>query len=926
MRSRAADELLEVFLIWLARAENQTGRKLKTFRGDREGAFTGKAFLKELAGRGVLWQCSASKQSEQNGKAERMIRTLSEATRTMVASAGLDQSYWDLALLYVVWCRNRLINSTNKEATPHELFTGEKPDLSLARTWGCMALIYIPDKERPKYAMHAKYGVFVGCSEASKAWEFIACLEYPGWAPPDARQMRTTGATASFLEHMTYPQWLQINHSDPTLLIKMRTQVQEKGRTEERPLSGSDDEAEDAEPRPAPSSGEQGSRGSRFRNLLESQGLSQTAMPCQEETKGPHTPKRVHWDPELDSATGVAFDVDDNGEPLGYMKGGAPGPMCMLTNEGIPGEAACIELITPSLQALVAALAPDADPIKEPKTIQEALAGPFASEWKEAIFKELDTLVDRDTYVLERLPPGKSAIGVKWIFKVKLKGDGSIERFKARMVVRGFTQIKGEDYNETYAPVSRFTTFRVMMAIKAVQGLHIKQLDVGNAFLYGKMAEHVLYMKQPPGLEDGTGRVCRLLKSLYGLKQAPKIWYEKLGSTLVRAGFCRSQNDWALYLKDETTGVVWILLYVDDILILGYEAGVAAAAAVLRDAYTVKEEDGSKYLGVNEEHTPDGDTYLSMRRYGQQLQDLWDLEAAPGATTPMSKEPIHPQPSRTQASDLAPARLNQKALTEYQRKVGKLMFAATTIRGDIQLAVGKLAQGSKGPNQIHLEQVDRGLKYLHSTASLSIAYSAAAPAATTLHGYCDADFSRNLYTTSVGADDEVVHCTTGYCFLFGGGLISWGSKKQSAPVLSSMEAELVAAVSAAQEAAYLRRLIEAMGVPQQRPTPIFTDSKSLVALMENQTRLQRSKHATRLHWLRHAQDTGIIRLVWIPRHYNAADYLTRVTTRKESEDQRQRCGMTKPGCARAHHMPPPGPMDFTTITKEDPNALYDFSP
>jgi len=196
----------------------------------------------------------------------------------------------------------------------------------------------------------------------------------------------------------------------------------------------------------------------------------------------------------------------------------------------------------------------------------------------------------------------------------------------------------------------------------------------------------------------------------------------------------------------------------------------------------------------------------------------------------MSKEPIHPQPSRTQASDLAQARLTQKALTEYQRKVGKLMFAATTIRGDIQLAVGKLAQGSKGPNQIHLEQVDRGLKYLHRHGVPQHRLQCGGPAATTLHGYCDADFSRNLYTTSVGADDEVVHCTTGYLLSVRRRTHLLGSKKQSAPVLSSMEAELVAAVSQAQEAAYLRRLIEEMGVPQQRPTPIFTDSKSLVAL------------------------------------------------------------------------------------------------
>ena len=139
----------------------------------------------------------------------------------------------------------------------------------------------------------------------------------------------------------------------------------------------------------------------------------------------------------------------------------------------------------------------------EPSTAFEALKGPNANEWKEAMDKEIKTLTDRGTWVLEELPPGKKPVGVKWVLKVKTQADGSLDKFKARLVAKGFTQIEGQDFTVTFAPVSDYTTARMFLAICAVKKFHLLQLDVKNAFLYGDMDAHV-YMKQPEGYSDGT--------------------------------------------------------------------------------------------------------------------------------------------------------------------------------------------------------------------------------------------------------------------------------------------------------------------------------------------------------------------------------------------------------------------------------------
>ena len=165
--------------------------------------------------------------------------------------------------------------------------------------------------------------------------------------------------------------------------------------------------------------------------------------------------------------------------------------------------------------------------------------------------KELQVLQNTNTLRIISFPPGKKPIACKWVCKVTCKADGSIERLKARLVVKGFTQKEGIDYTETFSPVVKITTIRVLMTIAVKKGWLLQQLDVNNVFLYGDLYEEI-YMQLPPGvLSDIPRPVCKLQKSLYGLKQASWQWYEKLSTILLKRGYIHSENDYYLFYKKE---------------------------------------------------------------------------------------------------------------------------------------------------------------------------------------------------------------------------------------------------------------------------------------------------------------------------------------------------------------------------------------
>jgi histone deacetylase 1/2 len=202
----------------------------------------------------------------------------------------------------------------------------------------------------------------------------------------------------------------------------------------------------------------------------------------------------------------------------------------------------------------------------EPTTVKQALAD---SQWLKAMQAEYDALMKNQTWSLVPLPAHRRAIGCKWVFRIKENPDGSINKYKARLVAKGFNQEAGFDFQETFSPVVKPVTIRIILTLALSFKWDIQQIDINNAFLNGILQEEV-YMSQPPGfLGSDKTLVCILQKALYGLKQAPRAWYDRLTQALVSFGFHSSRCDPSLFVYSHKGVTMYVLVYVDDILHTG---------------------------------------------------------------------------------------------------------------------------------------------------------------------------------------------------------------------------------------------------------------------------------------------------------------------------------------------------------------------
>jgi len=234
----------------------------------------------------------------------------------------------------------------------------------------------------------------------------------------------------------------------------------------------------------------------------------------------------------------------------------------------------------------------------EPTCFEQVVGNP---KWDNAMDEEMATLDANATWELVPLPEDKKVIGCKWVYKVKHNADRSVNRYKARLVIKGYAQTYGIDYEETYNPVAKMTTVRAIIVMAASKGWSLHQMDVKNVFLHGDLREEV-YMEQPLGYVDQThpNLVCRLKKALYGLKQAPRAWSDKIGEYLVTNGFQTSNADFSLYVKKTDHGIVIIVIYVDDLIIIGNsDVNISDLKKLLKQKFKMKDLGELRYfLGI----------------------------------------------------------------------------------------------------------------------------------------------------------------------------------------------------------------------------------------------------------------------------------------------------------------------------------------
>lgn len=415
------------------------------------------------------------------------------------------------------------------------------------------------------------------------------------------------------------------------------------------------------------------------------------------------------------------------------------------------------------------------------------------------------------------------------MFTIKRDANGNIERYKARLVAKGFMQRQGVDFNEVFAPVGKHSTLRALLAVVVEKGLQLHQLDVKTAFLNGDL-EEVIYMRQPPGYEQGGPKmVCRLHKSLYGLRQAPRAWHAKLKSELESMGFRASTADASLFVRNQGDNVEYMLIYVDDILIASKElTAVQAVKTELGSIFDVRDLGEAKFfLGMEiTRNTEDGTIKLSQVRAIKDLVSKFNMVDAKTKTTPISV---------TTRLCKGESKLVDKEQVPYLELVGSLLYLAACTRPDIAQAVGALSRYMQHPTEQHWNAAKNVLRYLSGTPEVGIVFKQGGGS---LVGYCDASYADDLDTR---------RSTTGYVFLLGGGAVSWASKVQPTVALSTAEAEYMAAASAAKEALWLRKLMGDLGVECAAPVLIHCDSQAALKLLVNPVVSQRSKHIDVLH-------------------------------------------------------------------------------
>lgn len=309
-------------------------------------------------------------------------------------------------------------------------------------------------------------------------------------------------------------------------------------------------------------------------------------------------------------------------------------------------------------------------PGHEPRTPLQALKD---EKWRHAMSKEYNAQLANHTWDLVPPPPTTvNIVGCKWIFTTKYNPDGSIRRYKARLVAKGYNQQAGLDYSETFSLVIKSTTIRLVLGIAVDRDWPIRQLDVNNAFLQGTLKEDV-YMVQPPGFIDGDhpDYVCHLKKALYGLKQAPRAWYLELRNFLLSVGFQNSVVDTSLFISKKGKSFIYMLIYVDDILVTGNDnVLIKETLDTLASRFSVKEhEELSYFLGIEAKRTPSG-LHLTQRRYILDLLERTNMLSAKPVASPMASSPKLTLFTGTPLTDA----------TQYRCVVGSLQYLAYETR------------------------------------------------------------------------------------------------------------------------------------------------------------------------------------------------------------------------------------------------------
>uniref|UniRef100_A0A1J3J2T0 Retrovirus-related Pol polyprotein from transposon TNT 1-94 n=4 Tax=Noccaea caerulescens TaxID=107243 RepID=A0A1J3J2T0_NOCCA len=847
------DRVLEAFINFQSYVTNHYNAKIKTFRSDNGGEYTSKAFKQFLDKNGIIHQTSCPYTPQQNGVAERKNRHLMEVARSMMFHTNVPKRFWGDAVVTACYLINRIPTKILNDLSPFKVLNQTEPSIDYLRVFGCVCFVLIPGEQRNKLDAKSVRGMFIGYSINQKGYKCYIPETRRVLVSRDVKFIESKG----YYEEKNWEELKDLSHSsDRAATLRVLLESLRDGVSHEQipthPISQAapDDDSQSQEVSHVPT------------NTVEPDGDENHSSEEQDEPQG-----SVEVQPAPQEGPQVLRRSQRIRKPSNWVN-----TRVYYNSNAVahPIQASCsLAFIPQSHQAYINAL----DNGAIPQSYEEAME---LTVWVEAVEDETQAMERNHTWDEADLPKGKRAVTSKWVFTIKYLSTGEIERHKARLVARGFTQTYGQDYLDTFAPVAKLHTVRVVLALAANLDWDLWQMDVKNAFLQGDLDEEV-YMTPPPGITVTPGKVLRLRKAIYGLKQSPRAWYQKLSTTLRDRGFRRSESDHTLFTLQSQEGIIVVLIYVDDIIISGNnKVGIQDTKAFLHSVFDIKDLGELKYfLGIEVCRSTDG-LFLSQRKYILDLLcETGNLEAKPAPTPLEDTYKANQQGESDTKSDCA---FHDAPL--YRKIVGKLIYLTLT-RPDLCFAVNQASQYMQTPMESHWKTVNHILRYIRGTSDQGIWMGC--NGSTDLVGYCDADYA---------GDRSDRRSTTGYCTFIGGNLVTWKSKKQKVVSCSSCEAEYRAMRRLTTELMWLKMLLKDLGIETPKPITMHCDNQAAIHIASNSVFHERTKHIeVDCHKVREQMQLGVILPCYTKSSDQLADIFTKAASSKNCEFINNKLGL-----------------------------------
>lgn len=882
---RSKDQVHEVFPEYKTRIENQTGHKIKYLQSDNGGEFCNARMDEILRKSGIQRRLTTPHTPQQNGIAERKNRTLVEMARCMLLESGLPPSLWAEAIAAANHVRNRCPTRSLDGKTPYEKLTGRRPNLSYLQSFGSKAFVLDKQPGKGKFDSRTQQGRLVGYSDTSKAYRI--------WIPGE-RSIQVS-RDVRFVDELN-------SSNEPSDIVDENTLI---GRTRVADITGDtaplgttiigtrerEDHVAEKTTRPPASTraraiidvNDQGQRPPGQAQVHEERPPARkraAGRPAKQKTGRPGRPKKIyHYKDEEEQSRDARSQSpdqhnedqisDDDDTEQGFKGFEHP------TYSGQEQPDCCIMHCEDDSQWHDIEFAFSCSEIP----LSEAISGPEQEEWKKAIAAETRSMLENNAWEIVDRPTDRKVIGSRTVLRNKYRSDGTLERRKARIVAKGFNQIPGIDFYESYSPVGRLSSLRLLFALSAKHHLAVTQLDVTTAYLYGDIDTET-YMDLPELLLDSLdiiskmdpdplirdkaakmlakvrkgNQACRLIRAIYGLKQAGRQWHSTLTSTFKEAGLRPTHSDPCLFTDESKR--IFVLVYVDDLLIATKDKKLEKhPIALLSQRFKIKNLGQPSYcLGIEIKKSRES-IHLSQANYIRDILERFGMSDCKPVSTPMSTS----TDLRVTSGEDEPAEKRP-----FRELVGSLMYLAIGTRPDIAHAVSAISQFNQNHSSIHWNAAKRVLRYLKGTINQGLLYKADDHA---IRGFVDADWAncpidRRSYT--------------GYSFLLAGAAVTWESRKQTTVALSSTEAEYLGLSAAAKEAIYLINFVRELGFDSLAKVELFNDNTSAIKLSKNPVFHSRTKHiSVRDHFIRQALKQNPINLSHISTDFMFADFLTK---------------------------------------------------